>query len=257
MATLEMTPTTPVVVTGGASGIGRGCARALAAVGRPVAVWDINGLAAEAEAEAIGKEFGVATLGAGVDVRQTDALPAAAEAARAALGTIGGLVHAAGVSGPGPIDEITEDGWDRVVDVNLRAETFLVQALLPDLRASGGAAIVGIASIAAWIGYEHIPAYCASKAGLLGLTRSLALALAGDGIRVNAVCPGYIDTPMLQERALAAPGALAHFETVVPLSRIGEPDDIAKAVRFLMSDQAGYVTGQHLVVDGGCLATTV
>src|SRR4051794_3014351 len=102
-----MTPTTPVVVTGGASGIGRGCARALAGVGRPVAIWDINGLAAEAEAEAIAKEFGVATVGNGVDVRQTDTLAAAASAARSALGTIGGLVHAAGVSGPGPIDEIT------------------------------------------------------------------------------------------------------------------------------------------------------
>src|SRR5688500_16911091 len=98
MATLEMTPSTPDVVTGGASGIGRGCARALAAVGRAVAIWDINGMAAEAEAEAIGKEFGVATVGAGVDVRQTDTLPAAAEAARSELGTIGGLVHAAGVS---------------------------------------------------------------------------------------------------------------------------------------------------------------
>ena len=257
MPALEMTPATPVVVTGGASGIGRGCARALAAVGRPVAIWDINGDAAEAEAAAIAKEFGVATVGTGIDVRQTALLQAAAEGARADLGPLGGLVHAAGVSGRAPVDEITEAEWSRVVDVNLRAETFLVQALLPDLRASAGAAIVGIASIAAWIGYEHIPAYCASKAGLLGLTRSLALNLAADGIRVNAVCPGYIDTPMLQERSLAVPGARERFQSVIPLSRMGEPDDIAKAVRFLMSDQAAYVTGQHLVVDGGVLATTV
>src|SRR3954452_25556436 len=124
-----MTPTTPVVVTGGASGIGRGCARALAAVGRPVAIWDINGLAAEAEAEAIAKEFGVTAVGAAVDVRQTDALAGAALSARAELGTLGGLVHAAGVSGRAPVDEITEAEWSRVVDVNLRAETFLVQAL--------------------------------------------------------------------------------------------------------------------------------
>src|SRR4029077_6650325 len=132
------------------------------------------------------------------DVRQTDSLAAAASDARSALGPIGGLVHAAGGRGPGPLGSITEPEGDRVVDVNLRAETFLVQALLPDLRASEGAAVVGIASIAAWIGFEHIPAYCASKAGLLGLTRSLALSLANDGIRVNAVRPGYIDTPMLQ-----------------------------------------------------------
>src|SRR4051794_5784698 len=252
-----MTPTTPVIVTGGASGIGRGCARALAAVGRPVAIWDLNETAAIDEAATISKDFGVAAIGAGLDVRRTDELPGAVTAARAALGTIGGLVHAAGISGPGAIADVTPDAWDAVVDVNLRAEAFIVQALLDDLRASPGAAVVGIASIAAWIGYEHIPAYCASKAGLLGLTRSLSLSLANDGIRVNAVCPGYIDTPILAGSISAAPAGRERYQRVIPLSRLGEPDDIAKAVRFLMSDQAGYVTGQHLVVDGGVLATTV
>src|SRR5437868_3497190 len=119
MSTLDMTPVTPVIVTGGASGIGRGCARALAAVGRSVAIWDINEAAARDEAGAITKEFGVDAVGTAVDVRHTDDLAAAVSAAQRELGTIGGLVHAAGVSGRGGFTELTEAAWDAVVDVNL------------------------------------------------------------------------------------------------------------------------------------------
>src|SRR4051794_9843234 len=251
MGALQLTPTTPVIVTGGASGIGLGCARALAAVGRPVAVWDLQASAAEKEAAGIAEEFGVATIGEGIDVTRSADLPAAAARARAALGPIGGLVHAAGVSGSGPVDELDEAGWDGVLDVNLRAEAFLVKAVVDDLRATPGAAVVGIASIAAIIAYEAIPAYCASKAGLLGLTRSLSINLARDGIRVNAVCPGYVDTPMLRRGSIATPERREAMATKPPLGRLAEPDDIAKAVRFLMSDEAAYITGQHLVVDGG------
>jgi NAD(P)-dependent dehydrogenase (short-subunit alcohol dehydrogenase family) len=239
---------TAVVVTGGGSGIGRACVLALAEVGRPVAVWDRDG----ESAAAVAKEVGDRALALGVDVTDVDALGSAVAASRQALGPIGGLVHSAGVVDVSPVDTLSVDAWAKVVDVNLRAEAFVVQALLPSLREAGaGSAIVGIASIEAIVGNAAIPAYCASKAGLLGLTRSLALALAPDGIRVNAVCPGYVDTPMLGGAMASAPGLREAFEARVPLGRLADPAEIATVVRFLLSDDASYVTGAELVVDGG------
>jgi NAD(P)-dependent dehydrogenase (short-subunit alcohol dehydrogenase family) len=254
MADLHLSPATPVVVTGGASGIGRACARALAEVGRPVAVWDRDGDGAEATAASIRDEFDVVAMKRRIDLADTSQLAEAVSAVRIELGPIGGLVHAAGISGSCPLDELTDEAWDKVLDVNLRALPLLVRALLDDLRRSEGAAVVGIASIASFIGYVDIVPYCASKAGMLGVVRALALTLAGDRVRVNAVCPGNIDTPMLRARATATPERREAFEHHTPLGRLGEPEDIARAVRFLMSDEASYVTGTQLIVDGGVLA---
>jgi NAD(P)-dependent dehydrogenase (short-subunit alcohol dehydrogenase family) len=161
-------------------------------------------------------------------------------------------VHSAGVVDVSPVDTLSVDAWSRVVDVNLRAEAFVVQALLGSLRETAPAsAIVGIASIEAIVGNAAIPAYCASKAGLLGLTRALAVGLAAEGIRVNAVCPGYVDTPMLGTAMSAAAGLREMFESQVPMGRLAQPSEIAAAVRFLLSDDASYITGAELVVDGG------
>ncbi|MGK5552126.1 SDR family NAD(P)-dependent oxidoreductase [Actinomadura kijaniata] len=246
----EHSPPTGVIVTGGASGIGLASARALAEAGRPVALWDLadpSGAAKE-----IAAAFSVATCAVTVDVTDTAALPGAVERTRAALGSVGGLVHAAGRPGPHPVGDLTEQRWDAVLDVNLRAQALIVQEILPDLRAHPGSAIVGISSIEAFVGQAFIPAYCASKAGLLGLTRSLAHLLAADGVRVNAVCPGYIDTPMLRG---SAPGEmLARFSARSPMGRLGDPAEVGRAVRFLMSDDASFVTGTHLTVDGGATA---
>lgn len=240
--------TTAVVVTGGGSGIGRACCEALAAVGRPVAVWDRDGDAAVAVAESLD----VASVGVGIDVTEVAALAPAVQLSRDAVGAIGGLVHSAGVVDVSPVDTLSVDAWSRVVDVNLRAEAFVVQALLGSLRETApGSAIVGIASIEAIVGNAAIPAYCASKAGLLGLTRALAVGLAAEGIRVNAVCPGYVDTPMLGTAMSAAPGLREMFESQVPMGRLAQPSEIAAAVRFLLSGDASYITGAELVVDGG------
>jgi NAD(P)-dependent dehydrogenase (short-subunit alcohol dehydrogenase family) len=139
--------------------------------------------------------------------------------------------------------------------VNLRAEALLAKALLPSLREVGaGAAIVGISSVEGLVGSGMVPAYCSSKSGLLGLTRSMAHAFGAEGIRVNAVCPGAVDTPMMAP-VLAMPGAIARLEERIPLRRVAQPEDIAKVVRFLLSDDAAYVTGTYVVVDGGMTAT--
>jgi NAD(P)-dependent dehydrogenase (short-subunit alcohol dehydrogenase family) len=235
-----------VVVTGGASGIGRACGHALARAGRPVVVWDLDPDAASAAALDIAGTHGVATWGAAVDVTHTAALAGALDTARAQIGPIGGLVHAAGISRPSSLDDLTEDLWDSVVDVHLRAAMFLVQALAADLRAAPDAAVVLIGSLASFVGWSNIASYVASKAALLGLAKSLTLSLAPHGVRVNVVCPGYIETPMLQ--------GSPRLVEATPLGRMGRPEDIANAVRFLLSDDAAFITGTHLVVDGGVLS---
>jgi NAD(P)-dependent dehydrogenase (short-subunit alcohol dehydrogenase family) len=248
-------PPTGVVVTGGASGIGLACARALAHIGRPVAVWDLDGDAAHDVAQQLRSDFGVTALGYVVDVREPSEFGDAVEATLGALGTVGAVVHSAGVVSLDPVDALNEAAWARVVDVNLRALALLVPVILPALRASGpGGAIVGIASIEAVVGDGRIPAYCASKAGLLGLVRSLAVGLAPAGIRVNAVCPGYVDTPMTAP-AMSSSGARERFARRVPLGRVASPDEIGRVVRFLLSDDASYVTGAELIVDGGLTKT--
>jgi NAD(P)-dependent dehydrogenase (short-subunit alcohol dehydrogenase family) len=253
MAALTLTPTTPVVVTGGASGIGRACADALAAVGRPIAVWDRNGDGARAVATELAGTYGVTTTASALDVTDAAALDGAVAETQHALGRIGALVHAAGIVVPQPVGSIAWSDWDATLAVNLTAEARIVQALLGDLTSQAGSAVVGIASIEALVGHGAIPAYCASKAALVGLTRSLAMELGPKGVRVNAVCPGYIDTPMLAP-TLAIDGVRDHFASSGVLGRIGAPADIGRVVRFLLSDEASFVTGVALAVDGGVTA---
>lgn len=238
---------TGVVVTGAASGIGRASAEALIADGRRVSLWDIA-----PEVRAVAEELGMPSTV--IDVCDTGALSAAVEETARDLDGIDGLVHAAGRVIPEPVGAYTEESWDAVLDVNLRAQALLVQFLLPHLEKSasegGSPAVVGISSIEGLAANPFIPAYCASKAGLLGMTRSMAAQLGPSGIRVNAVCPGFIQTPMLQI-ALDVEEIRTSFEQAAPLGRLGRPEEIGAAVAFLMSPKASFITGTQLVVDGG------
>ena len=234
------------LVTGGGSGIGRSTAALFTERGACVAILDSS------------------TDGAGVldtvsvrgDVRDEASVRAGVAVACEALdGSIDVLVNAAGIYRVTSADELTVGEWDDVLDTNLRG-TFLVSRSLMQAEPSGGLrAIVNVASTAAFVGDAHEPAvhYNASKAGIVALTRQLAIEWAARGVRVNAVAPGVIDTPML--RLMDDPsGGSAYLESRVPLRRLGGADEVAEVIAFLASDRAAYVTGATVPVDGGVMA---
>lgn len=255
MRSIDYLPATPVIITGAASGIGKACAESLAQVGRPVAVWDLDEGKARAVAEVIAAEHGVKSIGLAVDVSNLEQIGEAVSASRETLGPIGGLVHGAGISGVATIEQLTPESWSAVLDINLRAEVFILQAILPDLKSQSGSAVVGIASINATLGNMMNPAYSASKGGMLAMSRALADELAIAGIRINSVSPGQIATPMLMQGLEAVPGQQEAFERHILLGRLGESAEVACAVRFLMSSEASYITATELVVDGGNISS--
>jgi NAD(P)-dependent dehydrogenase (short-subunit alcohol dehydrogenase family) len=218
-----------------------------------VAIWDRYGDAAERVAAQCA-EYGVASIGLEVDVTRTDTLETAVTTSRTKLGPIGGLVHSAGVGGPAPVTLIDDESWDAVLDVNLRAAATLTRVLHASLvEANPGSAIVYLSSIEGWVGNPFLAAYCASKAGLLGLTRSACAVLGPEHIRVNSVCPGAVDTPLLAP-LLEIPGVRDNLVTHTPLGRLAQPADIASVICFLLSDKAAYISGTSVVVDGGMTA---
>jgi NAD(P)-dependent dehydrogenase (short-subunit alcohol dehydrogenase family) len=255
MGTITLTPDTGVIITGGASGIGKATAIALAEAGRPVALWDLDGAAAATVAAELTSAHGVAAVGIGIDVRDTPGFAGAIAASRDAMGSIGGLVHGAGITGVGPIDLLDESVWDATLAIHLKAGALLIRDLVPDFAANPGSAIVLIASIEGIVSHEMIVSYCSAKAGMLGLTRSTAARLGARGIRANAICPGFIDTPMFAP-SVQGEGALEAYQQRIPLKRLGVPADIGRTARFLLSDDAAYVTAAEIVVDGGVTRTT-
>ena len=246
-------PQSSVVITGGASGIGLASARALAAVGRPVAIWDINEEALERAAAQIRDETGTRCHVECVDMRRTDDFASALDRCRAALPPLGGLVHCAGIVDTGSLEGITIDNWQAGIDIHLRALAFMTQAMVGDLAGNPGSAIVAITSINATLGNAVNPISSAAKGGMLSLVRSLADRLARDGIRINSVSPGQILTPMM--RPAVDNLEKGYFERRILLERLGDPEEIGRVVRFLLSDEASYITAAELVVDGGNISS--
>ncbi len=249
-------PNTGVLITGGGSGIGRETALALAEVGRPVAIWDLNAAGAEETATLCHEGYGVAASWSVIDVTDSAAIDAAVPKAAAALGSLGGFVHAAGIPGAMTVDFIDDSLWDVTLNTNVRAAAMISKALLDPFKEAGpGSAVVLISSIEGLFGSAMLTAYCASKAAVLGVMRSISQRFAMEGFRVNAVCPGAVATPMLAP-AFEIPGFREALEVRTPLQRVSTPDEIARPIRFLLSDEASFITGTHLTIDGGLTSVT-
>ena len=240
------------VVTGAASGMGLAIARHLAARGNRVGLLDLQGDAALRAAENL-RSTGATAIGAEADVSDRGAVDAALNRLRAELGPIEIMVTSAGLDSFAPFADIAIESWERVVAVNLTGTFHCLQAALPDMLQARWGRMVTISSSSAQSGAARMAHYVASKSGVIGLTKALALELAPHGITVNTIPPGMIDTPML--RRAEASGDVGRIDKLatrmIPVGRAGTPEDIAAACGFLCSDEAAFITGQVIGVNGG------
>lgn len=252
-----------IFITGAGSGLGLATAEVCAREGAKVACLDYRTEAAEAAAARV-RELGSQAVALTADVSNWSQMEAAAQQAVEALGPIYGVVNSAGVSSGNPSHLMSEEQWDQQIAVNLKGTWLASRFLLEQMMANGGGSIVNIASVAGVVALPGIPHYAAAKAGVLGLTRQLALDYAPHGIRVNAICPSEVITPLLlgaAERRARAAGEVdpvaagrAELESHAeyhPLGYLAAPEDIANAALVLLSDETSYFTGQEMIVDGG------
>jgi NAD(P)-dependent dehydrogenase (short-subunit alcohol dehydrogenase family) len=237
------------IVTGGASGIGAAIAMQLAVEGAKVVVADRNRRGAEEVTETIDGAGGVA-IAHEVDVANALEVEALVDFATRTYGGLHLAVNNAGIGGPAaPTGEYPLEGWHSVMAVNLNSAFYGLRYEIPAIIASGGGAIVNMSSILGTLGFVNAPAYVAAKHGMVGLTKSAAIEYARHGVRINAVGPGFIDTPLLSNNLDQA--ALAYVTGLHPVNRLGTSQEVAALTCFLLSDAANFITGSYHLVDGG------
>jgi 2-hydroxycyclohexanecarboxyl-CoA dehydrogenase len=241
------------VVTGGGSGMGRAIVHRLARDGFAVAIVDLNPTAAKAVADEVEAEGNVAMAVGDVDVSDRSQVDDAIRRVREALGPVLVLVNNAGITANDRFLSIPDELWNRIMAVNLNGPFYCTQAVLPDMIEARWGRIVNISSSSAQGGQPFMVHYVSSKAGLIGMTKALALEFGPKGITVNTIPPGFIDTPMLRgsEAEGLLGGSVDEHAQKTPVRRAGRPEDIAAACAFLVSDEAGYITGQVIGVNGG------
>lgn len=243
-------------VTGAGSGIGRAIAERLAGEGARILVSDVNLPAAHQTVDRITAAGGVG-LAAEVDVRDRSQISAAADTAVEAWGAIHYLVNNAGLVTKHSFKDLTEDAWDLVLDVNLKGQWLTAQVVTPHIAAAGGGGVVNLSTVEATVvvtsGAQSQPHYNASKGGVPMLTKALAIELAEEAIRVNCVAPGPIATDFFDYDTVTSEAGLEFMKQRLLVPRVGQPADIAAAVSFLLSDDASFITGIQLPVDGGWL----